>query len=102
MLPPTYKAWKDSFKTFTIEASREHEKANLKPEQCWWFPWIILRSFFQSKGYTLYNYDPQNPTRVPDFRGPPAADSFGLYGDRTILPVSRMQHVSSAAYYPTR
>ncbi|KAF8174898.1 hypothetical protein BJ912DRAFT_989514 [Pholiota molesta] len=76
---------------FTIEASGEHEKTNLKPEQCWWFPWIILRPFFQSKGYTLYNYDPQHPTRVPDFRGPPAVDSFGLYGDRTILPSSHMR-----------
>ncbi|KAF9481613.1 hypothetical protein BDN70DRAFT_876095 [Pholiota conissans] len=60
MLPPSYNAWKDSYLTFTLERRREHEKVNLRPEQCWWFPWKILHPFFQSKGYRLYDYDPQN------------------------------------------
>ncbi|KAF9481616.1 kinase-like protein [Pholiota conissans] len=82
MLPPTYKAWKDSYLTFDFELGREHEKVNLRPEQCWWFAWKILRPFFQSKGYRLYDYDPQNdPGRLPRIVDSPSADSFGLYGD---------------------
>ncbi|KAF9481627.1 hypothetical protein BDN70DRAFT_854812 [Pholiota conissans] len=93
MLPATYNEWRDSFETLYFEIGREHEKVNLKPEQCWWFPWKILRPFFQSKGYRLYDYDPQNtPARCPVIRSPPASNSFGLYGDHSQV-LSQREHV---------
>ncbi|KAF9481614.1 hypothetical protein BDN70DRAFT_830721 [Pholiota conissans] len=90
-LPPTYDAWKDSISTYSLELSRQHEKVNLKPQQCWWFSWMILRPFFQSKGYRLYDYDPLRDLSFhPTVVDPPAADAFGLYGDRSQVK-SRMK-----------
>ncbi|KAF8189339.1 kinase-like domain-containing protein [Pholiota molesta] len=85
MLPASYEAWRDSYnKTYGIELSRKQEEYGLQPRECWWFPWAILRSFFQSKGYTLHQYKSQeDPGSLPYAIGPPAADSFGLYGDRS-------------------
>lgn len=56
-----------------------------KPEG--WMPWEMLRSFFVSKGYNLFKAGgPDGELSVPqpmeNGHTSPAAESFGLYGDR--------------------
>ncbi|KAG0698522.1 hypothetical protein DFH29DRAFT_1018103 [Suillus ampliporus] len=54
----------------------------------WWKPWEFVRSFFESKGYYLFQHGgPRGDLSVPRAHKPrgsasPAQDSFGLYGNR--------------------
>ncbi|KAF8968818.1 hypothetical protein BDZ97DRAFT_1902828 [Flammula alnicola] len=63
---------------------------------------MILRPFFHSKGYTLFNHDPQIPSRLPSVPGAPATDSFGLYGDRTQMAISNFDQVCPLCSFGAR
>ncbi|CAA7262073.1 unnamed protein product [Cyclocybe aegerita] len=103
-LPETYEMWQNLVNTlFPTTADSIREKhANARPEKFWWYPWMTLRPFFKSKGYTLFDYDISKKNRLPKFEGSPALDSFGLFGNRDPKVMERTWGNSSTTAWPAR
>ncbi|PPQ96146.1 hypothetical protein CVT26_004781 [Gymnopilus dilepis] len=64
----------------SLEAWKERDVV-MDPE--WFKPWELLRPFFQEAGYELYDPHTHGQSSTARSADPPAADSFGLYGDRS-------------------
>ena len=81
-----------SINSNTISSPQATLPANLRSwKKLYWakegfgWQWELLRTFFASKGYTLYVFRGSDPSRglKPEIENDPPDDSFGLLGVRT-------------------
>jgi len=91
-LPSSLSAWKN------IDPFNRHSNP------AWWTPWETLRPFFESRGFVLFKaggLDGELSVPQPTKNGylSPAAESFGLYGDRESFRSTFSQVISCCNHF---